>query len=93
MCQLVKSQEYHQHVLQDNRHLNVQVSTDPLVVAQAHQAVADARNDAFQYACHVQSQAQEFALEVQTQANGLKLGILERKPLGNLIVCKIRQLC
>ena len=63
------SQEYHQHVLQDNRQLNVQVSTDPLVVAQAHQAVADARNDAFQYACHVQSQAQEFALEVQTQAN------------------------
>ena len=63
------SQEYHQHVLQDNRQLNVQVSTDPLVVAQAHQAVADARNDAFQYACHVQPQAQEYALEVQTQAN------------------------
>ena len=63
------SQEYHQHVLQDNRQLNVQVSTDPLVVAQAHQAVADARNSAFQYACHVQSQAQDYALEVQTQAN------------------------
>ena len=63
------SQEYHQHVLQDNRQLNVQVSTDPSVVAQEHQAVADARNDAFQHACHVQSQAQEFALEVQTQAN------------------------
>ena len=30
------SQEYHQHVLQDNRQLNVQLSTDPLVVAQAH---------------------------------------------------------
>ena len=63
------SQEYHQHVLQDNRQLNVQVSTDPLVVAQAHQAVADARNSAFQYACHVLSQAQDYALEVQTQAN------------------------
>ena len=55
--------------MQDNRQLNVQVSTDPLVVAQAHQAVADTKSDAFQYACHVQSQAQELALEVQIQAN------------------------
>ena len=63
------SHEYHRHVLQNNRQLNVQVSTDALVVAQAHQAVSDARNGAFQFACQVQSQAQEFAAYVQTQAN------------------------
>ena len=55
--------------LQDSRQLNIQVSTDPLVVAQAHQAVGDVRNDAFQYACQVPSQAQDFASNAQTQAN------------------------
>ena len=64
------SNEFKQQVLHDNRQVNmVHVSTDPLVVAQAHQAVADARNDAFQYACQIQSQAHEFASNVQTQAN------------------------
>ena len=64
------SNEFYQQVLHDNRQVNmVQLSTDPLVVAQAHQAVADARNDAFQYACQVQSQAHDFASNVQTQAN------------------------
>ena len=64
------SNEFNQQVLHDNRQVNmVHVSTDPLVVAQAHQAVADARNDAFQYACQVQSQAHDFASNVQAQAN------------------------
>ena len=47
----------------------VQLSTDPLAVAQAHRAAAEARNDAFQYACQVQSQAHDFASNVQAQAN------------------------
>ena len=90
------SHEYHQHVSHHNRQFNVQVSTDPLVVAQAHQAGSDARNDAFQYACHVQSQAQEFAANVQTQDNvfveSQTMDIRERKPLGKLTDCKIRLL-
>ena len=65
----------HQHVLHDIRQVNmVRASTDPLVVAQEHQAVAEARNDAFQYACQVQSHAQAFAAHLHSQANDFVQG-------------------